>query len=596
MAESGAPLFITAIQFLFWSWTVNGKAFGFPEALFLLLLAALLYLPGITELGPLDRDESRFAQASKQMLETGDPITIRFQDEYRLKKPAGIYWLQAGTAWLADKVVPGAEKSIWPYRIPSVLGAAAAVLLTAAIGGALFGRRAGIMGAGLFGATLLMVSDAHQAKTDAVLLATILIAQLVLARRYIAGREAFMDGPLTDRRPGLGEVTAFWLALGAGILIKGPIGPMIVALTVITLILWDRKVGWLTGMRPLYGIFLLLIVVGPWLWAILVVTDGAFLTESVGRDLLGKVAEGQEAHGGPPGLYLVLLPLTFWPASMLLWPGLAHAVAERASPSVRFCIAWILPSWLLFELVPTKLPHYVLPLYPALALLAAQAALAASLGRWPVRLADPRHPVQRIAVCLWLVLSMALGAGLVVLPRLYGSGLALLPAAAGVLVILAALVTAVLLWRARVMAAIGAGIVTSVLLVLSLGQVVAPLVDRLFPAREAAALIAEAAPGAEIFSAGFHEPSLVFLVGTDIRLVGPEAAASGLAKAADENRPAAALIERREQKAFFAAARADRLSLKVLGEVDGFNYAKGREITLVLYAASRYPDPAGTSQ
>src|SRR5256884_7141546 len=98
------------------------------------LLAALcfaLYLPGIAAIPPLDRDEARFAQATRQMLETGDFIRIRFQDEARNKKPVGVYWLQA--AAVATFSTPESS-SIWPYRLPSALAATAAVLLTFAIG------------------------------------------------------------------------------------------------------------------------------------------------------------------------------------------------------------------------------------------------------------------------------------------------------------------------------------------------------------------------------------------------------------------------------------------------------------------------------
>src|ERR1700732_5193876 len=103
------------------------------------LLCLLLYLPGIASIPPLDRDEARFAQATRQMLETGDFLRIRFQDEARNKKPAGIYWLQA--AAVAAFSTPEST-AIWPYRLPSCAGALIAVLLTFALGGALFARDA----------------------------------------------------------------------------------------------------------------------------------------------------------------------------------------------------------------------------------------------------------------------------------------------------------------------------------------------------------------------------------------------------------------------------------------------------------------------
>src|SRR5664279_1829025 len=98
----------------------------------LLVVAALLaFLPGFFQIPPMDRDEARFAQATKQMLETGEYVDIRFQDEVRYKKPVGIYWLQAGVVKTADALgVPDAQRKIWLYRIPSLLGGIGAVLLT----------------------------------------------------------------------------------------------------------------------------------------------------------------------------------------------------------------------------------------------------------------------------------------------------------------------------------------------------------------------------------------------------------------------------------------------------------------------------------
>jgi 4-amino-4-deoxy-L-arabinose transferase and related glycosyltransferases of PMT family len=72
----------------------------------------------------LDRDEARFSQASRQMAETGDVITIRFLDELRAKKPAGIYWLQASSAALFG------IDDVASYRLPSLIGFLATLTLT----------------------------------------------------------------------------------------------------------------------------------------------------------------------------------------------------------------------------------------------------------------------------------------------------------------------------------------------------------------------------------------------------------------------------------------------------------------------------------
>ena len=102
------------------------------RALALLLgVAFLSFLPGFFQIPPVDRDEARFAQATKQMLESGEYVDIHFQDEVRYKKPVGIYWLQAAAVKAGEAVgVPAARTTIWLYRMPSLFGAGGAVLLT----------------------------------------------------------------------------------------------------------------------------------------------------------------------------------------------------------------------------------------------------------------------------------------------------------------------------------------------------------------------------------------------------------------------------------------------------------------------------------
>jgi 4-amino-4-deoxy-L-arabinose transferase-like glycosyltransferase len=102
------------------------------------LLCLTLYAPGLASIPPVDRDEARFARATRQMLETGDFIQIRFQHEARNKKPIGIHWLQAASVALFS--APGST-AIWPYRLPSALAATIAVLLTSVLGATLLSSR-----------------------------------------------------------------------------------------------------------------------------------------------------------------------------------------------------------------------------------------------------------------------------------------------------------------------------------------------------------------------------------------------------------------------------------------------------------------------
>ncbi len=158
----------------------------------LLLLCILAWLPGFATLPALDRDEARFAQASKQMVETGNWVDIRFGDQARYKKPIGIYWLQAASTKLLGTPPFNA---IWTYRLPSLLGAIVAAFLAFWCLAAMAPPATALTGAGLLALTLGLTAEAHIAKTDAVLLATMLAAEGVLLRVYLAARDAARARP-----------------------------------------------------------------------------------------------------------------------------------------------------------------------------------------------------------------------------------------------------------------------------------------------------------------------------------------------------------------------------------------------------------------
>ncbi len=529
--------------------TLDRLAAGWRPHLLLTLLALALYLPTLGALPPMDRDETRFAQATAQMLESGDYVRIRFQDTARNKKPAGIHWLQAASV---DLLSSPEARAIWAYRVPSALGAWIAVLLTFAVGARLFDRRAALLGALSLGGCLMLFVEAHLAKTDAVLLACVLAAQLALARLYMADR----DGTPAGR----GWAALFWIAQGLAFLVKGPIALMVSGLTVAALALADRRLGWLSGLRVRWGLPLMLLIVLPWF----VLAGQAFVADAVGKDLLPKLMAGQESHGAPPGYYLLLMTVFLFPASLFAWPALATAWKGWRDPGTRFVLAWLVPAWIVFELVPTKLPHYVLPLYPALALLTARAVLSDGLPRW----------ATRAGIVLWSAVPLALGGAALALPFVYGDGfdpLSVIPFGLAMATLWLAGRPA---WRGATLpglrnALLGGAVLTSAVVALTL-----PRLDAL----DAAPAVTARLPHghAPLAAAGYPEPSLVFLAGTRTRLVDGAAAAAHLEAGAGP-----ALVNDRERAAFDAALTAPRAPAF---EKRIFNYSRGRWETLALFA------------
>src|SRR5215813_5491534 len=133
----------------------------------LAVISLASFLPGFFQIPPVDRDEARFAQATKQMIETGDYVDIRFQEETRYKKPAGIYWLQAAAVEVAEAVgVPHATTNIAIYRLPSLIGAIGAVLMTYWAALAFVSRRAALLAGAMMATSILLGVEARLARTD----------------------------------------------------------------------------------------------------------------------------------------------------------------------------------------------------------------------------------------------------------------------------------------------------------------------------------------------------------------------------------------------------------------------------------------------
>jgi 4-amino-4-deoxy-L-arabinose transferase-like glycosyltransferase len=534
-----------------------------PYAL-LCLLCLILYAPGLAAIPPLDRDEARFAQATRQMLETGDFIRIRFQDEARNKKPIGIYWLQAAAVAAFSSPESAA---ILPYRLPSALAATAAVLLTFGFGARFFDSRpAGFIAAVLTASALGVVIEAHLAKTDAALLAAVVAGQGALGLVYIMTR--------TGRPIGWSLPLLFWLAEAAAILLKGPPGPVLALLTAGCLSIADRDIRWVKQLRPLAGILIIVLTVTPWLIAVQNATAGHFISDSLAHDLLPKLVGAQESHGAPPGYYLVMVMASFWPGSLFIVPGLIWGWRQRRAPAGCFLLAWLGPAWIFFELVPTKLPHYVLPLYPALALLAA-GALAAGFAK---RLAGPARFVDSAARVIWGAVTIALAAALIVLPERLGGTVS--PAIIAAVPMMLGLALLLYFRDQRPMRAAALIAALAAAFVLPAALAVAPELNSLWPSRSAAAALARHPPhpGEAVLSVGYSEPSLVFLLGTATRLITAQPGDGQLAGAG------MALVNDRYDAEFLQSLAHRGLTARALDRVEGLDYsAGGGKLVLTLY-------------
>ncbi|MBA2651316.1 MAG: glycosyltransferase family 39 protein [Tatlockia sp.] len=522
------------------------------------LFSLLVFIPGIAKMSVIDRDEAHFAQASRQMLQTGNYFQIRFQDITRFQKPPGINWLQAGSV----KLFSNAEaNTIWPYRIPSLLGALLTVWLTYFLSRQLVSERAARLAAVLLASTLLLVVEAHMAVIDTSLLSSVLLMQCALWMIYRDGTE--------NIKTKLGWALCFWLAMAYGLVLKG-VTPLVGILSILTLCIIDRRVKWLRNLHIFSGLTLFIGLSLIWVLMVSDAENSNYLIQMIHKDLLPKLQGGHESHGKPPLFHLLILPLTFWPASIFLWQGGRYAFLNRHKKAIKFLLAWILPTWLFFEIMPTKLPQYVLPTFPAIALFCALAITESSKdqisGRW-----------FRLLLILWGILSIGLAIGLASLPYLLMQEWTATAIILFVMITSCTIAAVYFAWHGEfqrtslavlLMALISYPLVFGSLLPqlkpLWLTNHIAQLVDKNKISNEKPLLVVD-----------FQEPSLVFNLNTHTVQFTDSKTAESLMR---DDPSRLALVDESALNSMLS----DQRDLPVLARLEGFNYSKGRWLTLFL--------------
>lgn len=530
-----------------------------------------MYLPGLMSIPAVDRDEARFAQASRQMLESGDYVVPRVQGRPRLNKPPVIYWLQAGAAHVLTRGDP-LHDAVWMYRVPSFLAAVCVVMLTWRLGGAMYGPFAGVLSAAIVGLSPVFFWEAHQARADMALVAATLCAVWALWNCT-----APPDQPA--RRPPWRWVLLLWAAIALGVMTKGPVTPMVVGLGSLALCLMTRSWRWLTSLRPLLGLLILAAAVAPWVYLVSKQVGWNVYLSTIIDETLGRSLEPKEGHGGFPGYHAVLLPALLFPGSLLV--GLAAWEAWKARRLERpalFLLCMIAPSWLVFEAVGTKLPHYTMPLYPMLAILTARvccvgaAAFSRYLTLWPVRWATT---LWLLAVPGFVLLGAAVFAAN--LPRMQAIGA--LSAGAGI----AAVFLGSAAWALRrrdLPLLMAAGLLAAVPAFAGFGDGLHRLND-IWISRELAAHLRKLDPGAQVGIAavgsdparawvGFHEDSLIFETRGRIQRIEPADLDAWFAR----NPGGYAVVP--------AAMLINNPAYIPIAAVDGFNYSKGKRTYLCI--------------
>jgi len=516
----------------------------------------LLYLSLTPQTTLWDRDEPRFAGAAVEMLESGQYLYPTFNLEPRLVKPILIYWLMA----LSTSILGQSELAL---RFWSPLGMALACLFTYSIGRHLWSRWVGIVAMVVLATSPLVALEAVAATTDAVLLAAVTASMAALVR--------FPSSQGTRR---LMLVVGLALALATALLTKGPVALLVPILAVAGgAVLHNAWRSWSIARDVMVAAVLATGLFALWAIPANAATGGRFLEVGIGREVLQRMVVPFEGHGGSfiwtLPLYLVVIVAGFCPWTLVLPKAIRLLVGQcRNSIGSALILAWIAGPLGLMSCVATKLPHYILPLWPALSLATAVVLVAGFELNW-----------RQTGVWLFLGGAVAGAGTLVWLAVVFPA--ARVPSFVMLLVLFTS-VGAVWRLRSRSMAVAAVLSLAMVAHVVVAGVWLAPLVEAFKPVPRVAAVVrSETGRDVPVAAYGFGEPSLVFYVQRPpVEML---SSAASVRDWADEPGPGV-LVATRE-----ALAGTEPLPLEEFYADEGLNYTKGEWIELVVLRRDNPP-------
>ncbi len=542
----------------------------------LIILIILALFSGQYSIPPIDRDEARFAQASSQMIQSGDYVNIKFQDEIRAKKPIGIYWLQAFSAKIFG------QEDIGSYRIPSLLSSIITLVFVGLITRLIFPLYQTLIVTLLFASSIVFMGEAHLAKTDATLLCLICVQQYFLLKIILHQENTFKLKYLYP--------IIVWLTFSFGVLVKGPISIAILFPTVIAFSIIQKSLNLIKSLRPIIGFLICTLVILPWFLAIDEETNGMFLQKAFQEDFFSKLESGQEGHGALPGTHLLILSISIWPIATFLPCLILFSLQHRNNVVIKFLMCWILPFWVVIELIPTKLLHYPLPVLPAITILAIGGLLQFKSNIKKIKSALVRK-ITYMSSILFSFGGIVLSGGIFYISSEFNIENDNILTFFTIFLVLIAIViflfSHTLIFNFKnLYLDISKSFYNILLAIIALASIfniinynfVLPKLDYLHPSNAIIKKLKKVKADA-VASSGYHEPSLVFLLNGDVLLSDPHEVAIFMA----EGKNNVALVEKSDLKLFLETTNDLNLKIKEISIVRGFNIAKGRHVEIYIF-------------
>lgn len=317
------------------------------------VLWGLLWLYGLGDRALSEPDEGRYAEVAREMWATGDWLSPRLDGFYFFDKPPLQYWLSA-IAYSLFGATP------FSARLWSALTGLLAVTMTGWAGYRLFGRSAGISTALVLGSSFLFVLGSHINTLDmgvAAFLTTAMACFLI----------AHFDATVEHRRNTLNLV--MWVALALAILSKGLIGVVLPAGALAVYVLWTGDWIVIRRTRPLTGMAVALTIALPW-FVLMCRAHSDFFHYFFIRQHFTRFLTTADNRNKPLWFFVPVVLIGLFPWTVFIpWTRISVKKLDLSGSAQRFILSWIGVVFVFFTISKSKLPLYILPLFPAAALL-----------------------------------------------------------------------------------------------------------------------------------------------------------------------------------------------------------------------------------
>lgn len=432
-----------------------------------------------------DVDEPNNAVCAREMLEAGNWLVPVFNGALRFDKPILLYWLM-----MPSFSIFGINE--FSARLPSAMAMTGLTMVIWYFGRRLLDARSGLIAAALFATCLHIVVIGRAATPDPLLMLSLGFALPALFCVYIEGKSGLL-------------LPAAYVAIALGILAKGPVALAMPVLVMGSFLFLMRDFSAWPRFRPWLGLAIIVALAVPWYIAVGVLTDGEWLKVFFLHHNIERFTDTLQGHRAIPGMYILTVLAGWFP-----WTGLVAAAVYigpwrlsrlREKPMRLFLLSWLGSFLLFFTVARTHLPNYMLPIFPAVALLVAG---------W----LKETDAVSKVRAWRWLAggglmlaVVVMIGGGIALNRQWPGEwiiALALLPAACGALWPL---------WRrqASPIQSVATGMVVSVIL---LAAWAAPTFDRHKISQELAHQASDDGfSGTELATYRYFQPSLLFYHG-----------------------------------------------------------------------------------